>query len=81
MKKKLIFLLHGPMSKREYITFGINYLKKNFNLLVVEISPIVDSSHYKFKRHYNFKIIKNFKELNNFLAKIKTQCAGSSIFI
>ena len=69
LKKKLIFLLHGPMSKREYITFGINYLKKNFNLLVVEISPIVDSSHYKFKRHYNFKIIKNFKELNNFLAK------------
>ena len=80
LKKKLIFLLHGPMSKREYITFGINYLKKNFNLLVVEISPIVDSSHYKFKRHYNFKIIKNFKELNNFLAKNKNSMCWESGF-
>ena len=76
----MIFLLHGPLSKREYVTFGINYLKKNFNLLIAEIGPIVDSSHYKFKRHYSFKIIKNFRELNNFLAKNKNSMCWESGF-
>ena len=62
------------------ISLLVSIILKRILTLVVEISPIVDSSHYKFKRHYTLKIIKNFKELNNFLAKIKTQCAGSLDF-
>ena len=71
LKKKLLILLHGPLSKREFYTFGINYLKKNFDLLIVEISPLVNSDHYKFKRTYKFKIIKSFSELENFFSKNK----------
>lgn len=71
MKKKLIILLHGPLSKREFQTFGIKVLKKNFDLSVVEISPLVNSEHYKFKRNFNFKIINDFKKLENFFFENK----------
>ena len=71
MKKKLIILLHGPLSIREFKTFGIKYLKKKFNLLIAEISPLVNSSHYKYKRYYKFKMMNNFSELDYFLSKNK----------
>tara|TARA_B100000941_G_C28501010_1_gene554214 strand:+ start:755 stop:1912 length:1158 start_codon:yes stop_codon:yes gene_type:complete len=69
LKKKLIILLHGPLSIRECETFGISFLKKNFNLSIVEIGPLINSSHYKYKRNYNFRIIQNFKELENLFKK------------
>ncbi len=80
LKKKLIILLHGPLSKREFKTFGIKYLKKKFNLLITEISPLVNSSHYKFKRHYKFKIINNFSELEHFFSKNKNSMCWETGF-
>ena len=80
MKKKLIFLLHGPLTKREYQTFGINYLKKKFDFKVVEIGPLIDSRYYKFKRNFKFKIIKNFSELENFLSLNKEAICWESGF-
>jgi len=68
-KKKLIILLHGPISRREYHTFGIEYLKKHFTVSILEISPLVNSKHYEFKRFFKFKIIRNFTELENFFLK------------
>ena len=51
-------------------------MKKKFNLLITEISPLVNSSHYKFKRHYKFKIINNFSELEHFFKKQKLDVLG-----
>jgi hypothetical protein len=80
LKKKLIILLHGPLSKREFQTFGIEVLKKNFNLSIVEISPLVNSEHYKFKRNFNFKIIRNFQELEKFFQRNKNSMCWETGF-
>ena len=71
MKKTLIILLHGPLSIREYETFGIKYLRKQFNLAIAEIGPLVNSSHYNFKRNFKFPLMKDFKDLEKFLSTKK----------
>ena len=63
--------MHGPLSKREFHTFGVKYLKKYFDLSIVEIGPLVNANHYKFKRYFKFKIIENFRELEEFFLKNK----------
>ena len=80
MKKKLIFLLHGPLSIREYQTFGVKHLTKKFDLQIVEIGPLVDSRYYKFGRHFNHKIIRNFSELEKFLSLNKGAMCWESGF-
>jgi len=80
LKKKLIFLLHGPLSIREYQTFGVKYLKKKFDLNIVEIGPLVDSRYYEFKRQFNYKIIKNFSELEKFISLNKGAMCWESGF-
>ena len=72
--------MHGPISRREHKTFGIDFLKKNFDLSIVEIGPIVDSSYYTFKRYFKFPIINNFKDLDKFLSSKKNSMCWETGF-
>ena len=63
--------MHGPLSVREHETYGIQYLKKQFNLAIAEIGPLVESSHYNFKRNFKFPLISTFKDLEKFLSTKK----------
>ena len=63
--------MHGPLSVREHETYGIQYLKKQFNLAIAEIGPLVESSHYNFKRNFKFPLIRTFKDLEKFLSTKK----------
>jgi len=71
MKKKLIYLTHGPMTKNEYKTFGVEYLKKCFDLSILEISPLINNKFFAFKRYFKFPIVKTFKELDKILSSKK----------
>ena len=60
MKKELIILLHGPLTKNEFANFGIDYLRKNFNVSIFDISQLVKSTYYQYKKIYRFPTIKTF---------------------
>ena len=56
MKKKLIILLHGPLSKREFKTFGIKYLQK-------KMSPhIKETIFYSPNKYSQNSLQKNFEK-------------------
>ncbi len=69
MKKELIILLHGPLTKNEFANFGIDYLRKNFNVSIFDISQLVKSTYYQYKKIYRFPIIKTFEELDTIFSK------------
>jgi len=56
MKKKLILLTHGPVSKNEYRTFGIDYLKKSFDMTILEISPLITVNIMRLKDILSFQL-------------------------
>ena len=56
MKKKIIFLTDNLFQNRDYERFGFNYLRKNFQIEIANITNITNP---------NFLIIKNKKKYNS----------------
>ncbi len=74
--KTIILICDIGSQKRDYDRFGINILKKNFNVIYLDCTKWLQPNFYKSRaeKDYNFKekiVIKNFTHLENILNKEK----------
>ena len=68
MKRLVIFCPPGPFSKRDYDRFGVEFLKKNFSVKILNFTPWIypdlwkeDSSKvYKCKEHITISCKNDF---------------------
>ena len=52
--KKILILLPGPLSRREYFRFGIEILKKNFLVKTLDFTPWLNPKLYQDYSNKNF---------------------------
>ena len=71
--QKLFFLTDNIITKRDYDRFGINFLKKKFEVKIISlvnyVNPILSKNNHNFKSKDLIEI-KNLKNLTNFYQKI-----------
>jgi len=67
--KSIAFLLISPFTKRDYDRFGIEILKKNFNVYVLDMNKLYGTDlkrEYKiyfFKNYYSISTVEEFKKI------------------
>ena len=70
--QKLFFLTDNIITKRDYDRFGINFLKKKFEVKIISlvnyVNPILSKNNYNFKSKELIKI-KNLNKFNQFLSQ------------
>ncbi len=72
--QKLFFLTDNIITKRDYNRFGINFLKKKFDVKIISlvnyINPLLSKNHYNFQCKELIKI-NTLNKLNRFLSMNK----------
>ena len=68
---KIVFIYHGTFSKRDYKRFGIDILKKNFSVKILDFTPWTYPKYWKKNLRKIYKctehvIIKNKKDFFKF---------------
>ena len=75
MKRKIIFLTDNLFYNRDYVRFGFRYLKKFFQIEVINVSNITKPSFIKNIKEKNFRF-KNVNYFNN-LDELKKYISNS----
>ena len=81
--KKLNIIIEAPLLQKDFKRFGISYLSKNFQIVIIDISYLTKKKIYQelkqdeyiIKDEDSFKIntIKSMRDLINFIKKNKNE--------